>query len=250
HRFDKPHGNADAGSLREGKISSVLGNSRRPRQLGSEPAPDPPLRLHRSSHRHTGRRIRGSADSNPHSPKLPHPHPSPGIFSPAASGNPGRHFRLRSGKTASSSRFFCTGTLRPALFSHLPGRPFPPSGSSGAGNQKTALARQKQGLTNLYGFSKIGMAIFYVNYHSIPSRRNFTMKFKMNTLEKKWVLYDVGSSAFTLLVSTIMPIYFNYLAQTAGISDVNYLAYWGYATSLSTILVAFLGPVLGTASDT
>ncbi|HIV34853.1 MAG TPA: MFS transporter [Candidatus Blautia intestinigallinarum] len=76
------------------------------------------------------------------------------------------------------------------------------------------------------------------------------MKFKMNTLEKKWVLYDVGNSAFTLLVSTIMPIYFNYLAQTAGISDVNYLAYWGYATSLSTILVAFLGPVLGTASDT
>ena len=65
------------------------------------------------------------------------------------------------------------------------------------------------------------------------------MKFKMNTLEKKWVLYDVGNSAFTLLVSTIMPIYFNYLAQTAGISDVNYLAYWGYATSLSTILVAF-----------
>ena len=31
---------------------------------------------------------------------------------------------------------------------------------------------------------------------------------------------------------------------------MNYLAYWGYATSLSTILVAFLGPVLGTASDT
>ena len=52
------------------------------------------------------------------------------------------------------------------------------------------------------------------------------MKFKMNTLEKKWVLYDVGNSAFTLLVSTNMPIYFNYLAQTAGISDVNYLAYW------------------------
>ena len=59
-----------------------------------------------------------------------------------------------------------------------------------------------------------------------------------------------GNSAFTLLVSTIMPIYFNYLADQAGISEVNYLAYWGYATSAATIIVALLGPVLGTASDT
>ena len=39
------------------------------------------------------------------------------------------------------------------------------------------------------------------------------MRFKMNSLEKKWVLYDVGNSAFTLLVTTIMPIYFNALAE-------------------------------------
>lgn len=76
------------------------------------------------------------------------------------------------------------------------------------------------------------------------------MKFKLNPLEKKWILYDVGNSAFTLLVSTIMPIYFNYLADQAGISEVNYLAYWGYATSIATIIVALMGPVVGTASDT
>ena len=76
------------------------------------------------------------------------------------------------------------------------------------------------------------------------------MKFRLNSMEKKWILYDVGNSAFTLLVSTIMPIYFNYLADQAGISEVNYLAYWGYATSAATIIVALLGPVLGTASDT
>lgn len=69
-------------------------------------------------------------------------------------------------------------------------------------------------------------------------------------MEKNWILYDVGNSAFTLLVSTIMPIYFNYLASQAGISEVNYLAYWGYATSAATIIVALLGPVIGTASDT
>ena len=77
-----------------------------------------------------------------------------------------------------------------------------------------------------------------------------TMKFKMTPMEKKWVLYDVGNSAFTMLVSTIFPIYFNYLAGNAGISDVDYLAYWGYATSVSTLCVALLGPTLGAIADT
>ncbi len=76
------------------------------------------------------------------------------------------------------------------------------------------------------------------------------MKFKLTSLEKKWVLYDVGNSAFTMMVATIFPIYFNYLAGNAGISDVDYLAYWGYATSICTLLVAILGPTLGAIADT
>ena len=76
------------------------------------------------------------------------------------------------------------------------------------------------------------------------------MIFKLTSLEKKWVLYDVGNSAFTLMVSTIFPIYFNSLAESAGISDVNYLAYWGYATSICTLIVAILGPTLGAIADT
>lgn len=76
------------------------------------------------------------------------------------------------------------------------------------------------------------------------------MKFKMTREEKNWVLYDVGNSAFVLLVSTIMPIYFNYLAENAGISSVEYLAYWGYAASVVTAIVAFIGPVFGTLADT
>lgn len=70
------------------------------------------------------------------------------------------------------------------------------------------------------------------------------MKWKTTSLEKKWIFYDVGNSAFTLLVSTIMPIYFNYLASSANVSEVNYLAFWGYATSAATIITALLGPVL------
>lgn len=74
-------------------------------------------------------------------------------------------------------------------------------------------------------------------------------KFKLNKREKAWILYDVGNSAFTMLVSTLIPIYFNALAGAAGISDVNYLAYWGYAGSIATLLVAIIGPVFGTLAD-
>jgi len=73
---------------------------------------------------------------------------------------------------------------------------------------------------------------------------------KLTKLEKFWILYDVGNSAFTLLVSTIIPIYFNHLAELAGISEVDYLAYWGYAASLTTMIVAIIGPVVGTIADT
>ena len=74
-------------------------------------------------------------------------------------------------------------------------------------------------------------------------------KDKMTRLEKHWVLYDVGNSAFTLLISTILPIYFNGLAESAGLSDAQYLAFWGYAASFVTVVVAVLGPTLGAIAD-
>lgn len=75
------------------------------------------------------------------------------------------------------------------------------------------------------------------------------MKLKLTAMEKHWILYDIGNSAFILLVATILPIYFSYLSEQAGISSVNYLAYWGYAVSASTLVVAVTGPILGTISD-
>jgi len=75
------------------------------------------------------------------------------------------------------------------------------------------------------------------------------MNNKLTKLEKQWVLYDVGNSAFTLLVATIVPIYFNSISSAAGLAEVDYLAYWGYSASISTLIVAFLGPVLGTMAD-
>lgn len=75
------------------------------------------------------------------------------------------------------------------------------------------------------------------------------MSQKLTKLEKQWILYDVGNSAFILLVSTILPIYFNYLADSANIASTDYLAYWGYSISISTLIVALLGPTLGSIAD-
>ena len=72
---------------------------------------------------------------------------------------------------------------------------------------------------------------------------------RLTSLEKKWVLYDVANSAFTLLVSTILPLYFGILATDGGLSDVDYLAYWGYSISISTLLVAVSGPLMGAFAD-
>lgn len=74
-------------------------------------------------------------------------------------------------------------------------------------------------------------------------------KFKLTKLEKHWVLYDIGNSAFILLVSTLIPIYFNVLSSSAGLNESDYLAYWGYAGSVATIIVAVLAPICGTLAD-
>lgn len=75
------------------------------------------------------------------------------------------------------------------------------------------------------------------------------MNNKLTKMEFKWICYDMGNSAFILLVSTIVPIYFNSLSSSAGVAESSYLSYWSYATSISTLIVAILGPILGTFAD-
>ena len=75
-------------------------------------------------------------------------------------------------------------------------------------------------------------------------------KFSPTGLERAGILYDVGNSAFVLLVATLIPIFFNALAEEGGLSSVDYLAYWGYAASAVTIIKAVLSPILGTLADT
>ena len=74
-------------------------------------------------------------------------------------------------------------------------------------------------------------------------------KLKLTPLERSWILNDIANSAFILLVSTLIPIYFNALAGSAGVNEDLYLSYWGYAGSVATILVAIVGPICGTLAD-
>ena len=48
--------------------------------------------------------------------------------------------------------------------------------------------------------------------------------FRLTRLERNWILYDVGNSAFVLMVATLIPIFFNALAESGGLTSVEYLA--------------------------
>ena len=68
--------------------------------------------------------------------------------------------------------------------------------------------------------------------------------------EKSWVLYDWANSAYTMTVtSTILPIYFKGAASSNGVSEAVSTAYWGYANSIATLILALLAPILGTIAD-
>ncbi|SCP95151.1 MFS transporter [Anaerobium acetethylicum] len=75
-------------------------------------------------------------------------------------------------------------------------------------------------------------------------------KDRLTKLEKYWILYDIGNSAFIMLISTIIPIYFKNIAQANGVSASDSTAYWGYSISIATVIVAILGPICGTLADT
>ena len=84
----------------------------------------------------------------------------------------------------------------------------------------------------------------------IKEKGDKLMAGKMTRLEKQWILYDVGNSAFTMLCTTIIPIYFKNIAEAGNLADSDSTAFLSFTLSLSTILVAILGPTLGTMADT
>lgn len=75
------------------------------------------------------------------------------------------------------------------------------------------------------------------------------MKEKLNKTEISWILYDVGNSAFTMLVSTTIPIFFQSLAAGAGIAEARTSGLWASVTAISVLILAILSPILGAIAD-
>ena len=72
---------------------------------------------------------------------------------------------------------------------------------------------------------------------------------RMTQSERSWVLYDVGNSAFVLvMVTAIMPIFFKDYAS-AGMPAAVSTANWGFANSIASLILALLAPVLGAMAD-
>ena len=70
---------------------------------------------------------------------------------------------------------------------------------------------------------------------------------KLTQREKRWIMYDVGNSAFVLLSTAVVPIYANSLLEAAG--QDNIVSTWGYAQTVASLVIALLMPILGSIAD-
>ncbi len=73
--------------------------------------------------------------------------------------------------------------------------------------------------------------------------RTKVKKDKLTKVEKSWIMYDCGNSAYSMAITTaLFPIVFG---MFDGVGSMDY----GYFSSLAGILVAVLSPILGTIAD-
>jgi MFS transporter, UMF1 family len=67
---------------------------------------------------------------------------------------------------------------------------------------------------------------------------------RLSREEKSWILYDCGNSAYSMAVTTaVLPIVFGMFDNVKSSMDL------GYFSSIASILVAVLSPILGTIAD-
>lgn len=69
--------------------------------------------------------------------------------------------------------------------------------------------------------------------------------FGLTKKEFSWVLYDVGNSAFVMLSSALIPVYFASIAEEGS----SVVVAWGYAETVASLILALLMPVLGSMAD-
>lgn len=62
--------------------------------------------------------------------------------------------------------------------------------------------------------------------------------------EMSWIKYDVANSAYVMLATALLSLYFNYLSPSGNLSTV-----WGFTNVIVTVIAVFLCPILGTYAD-
>lgn len=66
---------------------------------------------------------------------------------------------------------------------------------------------------------------------------------RMTKAERSWIMYDVGNSALVMLATSVIPIYFNWLAGG------HTLVAWSYGETIASLIIALLMPILGSVAD-
>ena len=69
--------------------------------------------------------------------------------------------------------------------------------------------------------------------------------FGLTKQERSWVLYDVGNSAFVMLSTALIPVYFASIAEPGS----SVVVAWGYAETVASLMLALLMPFLGSLAD-
>jgi len=62
-----------------------------------------------------------------------------------------------------------------------------------------------------------------------------------------WCLYDWANSAFTTVIVTF--VFATYFAKSVAVDPVSGAAQWGFANSVSAVLIALMAPILGAIAD-
>ena len=71
---------------------------------------------------------------------------------------------------------------------------------------------------------------------------------KFTKQELSWMMYDWANSAHSVIVVTILPIFFDSVAEYTA-DSVSSMSTWGYATSIAMAIVALAAPFLGVFGD-
>ncbi len=112
------------------------------------------------------------------------------------------------------------------------------------------------------GLVRVAPDIFYGHVRSVTGRLDGTDKgvAQMQAASKgaerlyrrvvnAWCMYDWANSAFaTTVMAALLPPYFSGVAAQ-GLPEAQATSIWAYGTTLSMLVVAFMGPILGAIAD-